>query len=182
MTASPVTRPAIALSIHTGTNSEGRGCGGEDEEGVEVGDIVSSGAGLGGALVRPKEVDEYCDDGKGCRLNREDSDDGFLAVVAEASISSPNPNSSSSRTFSLIPSLSRSSFSPNLSSSSFKISSLVLPPHPSHLHLLLSRAKSFLSTSSIPMPPTWPLAPASMNALSAQMAVLIPQAGCHVSS
>ena len=178
MTASPAMTPTIALSIQAGTDSEGRGCGGEDEE---VGEIVSSGAGAGGALIRVEDVDEDCDDGKGCRLDWEDSDDGFLAAVAEPSMSSRNSNFSSSGTCSLFPSPSRSSFASYLSSSSFKISSLVLT-HPSHLQLLLSRAKSFLSSSPISMPPTWPLAPASMNALRAQRAVLIPHAGCHVSS
>jgi hypothetical protein len=68
------------------------------------------------------------------------------------------------------------------SSRSLKISSLLRPPHPAHLHARLSPASATLADSLISNPPTWPFASPLMNALIAHSAVRIPHAGCHVSS
>ena len=99
-------------------------------------------------------------------------------------ISSRKPNCNSFGTFS--PSFSFPlSIDPSPSArscSSFKISSLVRPPHPAQRHARLSAANRFRSASPISIPPTWPFAPPSMNARKAHSAVRMPHAGCHVSS
>lgn len=62
-------------------------------------------------------------------------------------------------------------------------SSFVLPPHPSHFQLLLSRASFSRISALASIPPTWPALPFSaMKLRSAVSAVRTPHAGIHVSS
>ena len=67
-------------------------------------------------------------------------------------------------------------------STSPSISSQVFPPQDEQRHLLDSLASRFLPFSSISSPPSCPFASPAMNALIAHKAVLIPHAGCQLSS
>lgn len=155
--------------------------GGVDVEGTE-GDVGVIEA--GGSNREEEFEDEVVGGAVGwvsTSSGRFDSDPS-VSVFPVSPISSLKPSFNSSGTFSpAAPFLSPPSLRQR-SSSAFKISSFLFPPHPIHRHALLSHASLFRSTSPISIPPTWPLAPPSIKARNAQSAVRIPQAGCHVSS
>ena len=109
----------------------------------------------------------------------------MLEVSAAAPISSRKPNFNSSGTTVFFVEADADADAPWIrqrSSSAFRISPLLRPPQPAHVQRVLSAAKRLRSLSLISIPPTWPWAPASMNARRAHSAVRIPHAGCHVSS
>lgn len=105
---------------------------------------------------------------------------GVRGVPGLLSISSRYANLSSSGTVSSF--LSPSPVFSHKSCTSFRTSSFVFPQHPVHRHVRLSLASLFRGASPISKPPTCPLASPAMNARIAHSAVLIPQAGCQLSS